>query len=65
MEIRVTKKQNMVVDGVKYKAETNDSCEGCAFQDKMHVACGRAPCGPTLRDDERSVVFVIKKQKAK
>lgn len=66
MEIRVTKKQNMVVDGVKYKAKTSDGgCEGCAFRYNSTSACDAAPCAPHNRDDSRDAIFVIKKQKAK
>lgn len=62
MEIRITKKQNMVVDGVKYKAKAQSSCEGCAFRyGDLAAACTAAPCGPVLRDDGYSVVFIKKK----
>lgn len=63
MEIRITKKQNMVVDGVKYKAYVaQDSCVGCAFHGGKYTgACREAPCIRDMRGDKRSVIFIKKK----
>lgn len=64
MDIKVTKKQNVKVDGVKYKAVLGGTCTGCAFDDTApHEACGRAPCHASSRDDGREVIFVKKESK--
>lgn len=61
MDIKVTKKQNVKVDGVKYKAVLGDSCIGCAFDRGPHFeVCGPAPCQARSRDDGREVIFVKK-----
>lgn len=70
MEIRVTKKQNVVVDGVKYKAvptdefDADDPCTVCHLHRKhfnnTKAACSSAPCGSPDRDDNRDVVFIRK-----
>lgn len=64
MEIRITKKQNVVVDGVKYKAKNSyGGCAGCAFRREVASACDAAPCANHARDDKREVIFVVKKKK--
>lgn len=60
MDVKVTKKQNVKVDGVKYvPQEQRGTCLGCAF-DRAHMraACNLAPC--TGREDSREVIFVLK-----
>lgn len=70
MEIRVTKKQNIVVDGVKYKAKEvgHGVCTGCAFDPGPMAETCRAVrdtdvCTSTYRADGRSVVWVKKEPK--
>ena len=65
--VRVTKKENVVVDGVKYKAKTaksariGDTCELCAFRNRS-AAC--TPCEAPDRKDGRNVYFIVKPPKA-
>lgn len=70
MEIRVTKKQNIVVDGVKYKAKPvpPGTCRGCAFYGpEGRETCRRVGdkdvCDFHSRTDYQSVVWVKKEPK--
>jgi hypothetical protein len=58
MTIEVTKKQNIRIDGVKYKAVASDgTCMGC---DLYEGSCFAVPCVPPDRMDSRHVIFVRK-----
>ena len=65
--VRVTKKENVVVDGVKYKAKTarsarlDDTCAYCALRNRSD-SC--APCEAPDRKDGRNVYFIVKPPKA-
>lgn len=70
MEIRVTKKQNIVVDGVKYKAKPvpPGTCRGCAFYGpERRETCPKVGeekvCTSITRTDDQSVVWVKKEPK--
>lgn len=64
MEIKITKKQNVKVDGVKYVAKAYEGCAGCAFQPiEMDSACREAPCSSGRLLDGLSVIFVKKESK--
>lgn len=63
MEIKITKKQNVIVDGVKYKAVLDGTscggCKDCAFDTpEMQEPCRKAPCELNLRNDSRDVIFI-------
>ena len=62
MDIKITKKQNVKVDGVKYVAKPFDECAECAFNPGRELAdvCTQVPCGQAEREDGRSVIFVRK-----
>lgn len=62
MEIKVTKKQNVKVDGVKFKAQEQASCtcHGCAFDKDLTEVCDYAPCQSHTRGDGMDVIFVRK-----
>jgi hypothetical protein len=68
--VRVTKKENVVVDGVKYKAITAasnshpDTCARCAFRNKGDL-CGPVNCLSWNRKDGRLVYFEAKPKKVK
>jgi hypothetical protein len=68
--VRITKKENVVVDGVKYKAitapsnERSDTCVRCAFRNESHRLCGRVNCIPWYRKDGRSVYFEVAPKKS-
>lgn len=66
MNIKITKKQNVVVDGVKYVTDRVDGyrCTHCAFDMAMHMVCEVAPCGTGERRDGRSIIFIKKVPKA-
>ncbi len=70
MDVRITKKGNVVVDGVKYKAipaprNAGSVCAHCAF-DELREACDPAPCTSTRRSlagyalHRQGVIFVRK-----
>lgn len=59
MDIKITKKQNVKVGGVKYVAKPFQGCAGCAFDNPtFREACGQVHCA-----DGRSVIFVKKEPK--
>lgn len=66
--VRVTMKENVVVDGVKYKAitaasnDTRDSCDRCALRNSGDV-CGEVQCISWHRKDGRPVYFEVKPKK--
>ena len=68
--VRVTLKENVVVDGVKYKAITaasnarENSCVHCAFRNMGNV-CGEVRCLSWDRKDGRPVYFEVKPKKVK
>lgn len=66
-DFRVTKKQNVVVDGVKYKAKPSGSCDACVLKsskyDGVTFRCNSAPCLESERVDGRRVIFVKKNPK--
>ena len=68
--VRVTLKENAVVDGVKYKAVTaasnarENSCARCAFRN-MGDVCGEVQCISWNRKDGRPVYFEVKPKKVK
>lgn len=62
-DIKITKKQNVKVDGVKFKAVPYTGCVDCAF-DKIGDACEVAPCPAYQREDGLSVIFMKKEQVA-
>jgi hypothetical protein len=68
--VRITKKENVVVDGVKYKAikaasnERSDTCVRCSFRSESHRLCGRVNCIPWYRKDGRSVYFEVAPKKS-
>lgn len=67
--VKMTKRGNVRVDGVKYKAVEHNNCRGCAFsrdhgEPSYEPACRYSSCGPMSRDVEgyrlrsKSVIFV-------
>lgn len=68
--VRMTLKENVVIDGVKYKAVTaasnahEDSCDRCAFRN-MGAVCGEVECISWRRKDRRPVYFEVKPKKVK
>lgn len=67
MEIKVTKRGNVVVDGVKYIAKratpTQGYCKGCAFYELE--SCAAFPCSgarrpPNFKLPDQEVIFVKK-----
>ena len=64
---RVTKKQNVVIDGVKYKAveaasgKLQDTCDHCALSRRRTNLCrlGVAKCLGEDRADGRNVYFIV------
>lgn len=58
MNITITKKQNVKIDGVKYKAKRQLDCNGCAFDHRDEKFCRPMPCRAQMRADEHSVIFV-------
>lgn len=67
MNVTVTKKQNVVVDGIKYKAvglTLTKGCRECAFYGggPLENVCTLAPCTAMARQDCHSVIFVKDKR---
>lgn len=64
---QVTKKENIIIDGVKYKAKDvirDGQCDGCALEKEVTAAfCNASPCLPFERQDGREVIFVEAKPK--
>jgi len=65
---QVTKKDNVIIDGVKYKAKNvirAGHCDGCAFEIEGRLSdfCGASPCVSFDRQDSREVIFVEAKPK--
>jgi hypothetical protein len=58
MTLKITKKQNVILDGMKYVAKEYVDCNQCAFT-KIGL-CGEIPCMPHRRHDEQEVHFVFK-----
>ena len=60
MNIKITKKQNVKIDGVKYVAVTaRPDCTGCAFEFTPNMSvCKHIPCCPVIREDGREVIFI-------
>lgn len=58
---KVTKKQNVILNGNKYIAVTKDrdSCDGCEFLELIG-SCRKIPCVPVMRKDGNFVNFVKK-----
>ena len=59
MNITITKKQNIRIDGVKYKAQEYLHKTGCtpcilSLKDRCHAV----PCSPGERTDGKNVIFV-------
>lgn len=65
MDITITKKQNVIVDGVRYQAKpTQGYCMGCAFNPhEFDIACDVAPCTKPRRTDNKDVIFIKKESK--
>lgn len=63
MKFKLTKKQNVVLDGVKYKAvahtSTGHACRQCALDQEVD-ACVLTPCQAHHRADGREVIFIRK-----
>lgn len=65
---QVTKKGNIIINGVKYKAKNvirAGHCDGCALKRKGRLSdfCDALPCLPSDRQDGREVIFVEAKPK--
>ena len=65
---QVTKKGNIIIDGVKYKAKNvirAGHCDGCALEKEGRLSdfCNASPCLPFERQDGREVIFVEAKPK--
>ena len=59
MVIKITKKQNVKVDGVKFVAVPQRDCRGCAFKaGGYEQVCTAVKCGATERADNTSVIFI-------
>jgi hypothetical protein len=50
MNIKITKKGNVKVDGTKYVFKVGGRCGDCAFEHNERV-CDAAPCAPNGRRD--------------
>jgi hypothetical protein len=50
MNIKITKKGNVKVDGTKYVFVRGGICEDCAFSRGTPV-CQAAPCSPLVREE--------------
>lgn len=66
MKVKITKKENVKVDGVKYLAvPAHPSCLGCAFEFAPNMSvCRHTPCVPEARADGRNVIFIQAQEKA-
>ena len=65
MNITVTKKQNIKIDGVKYKAQKylhKTGCTPCALN--LKGRCHVVPCSPGERTDGKNATFVKAEPKA-
>lgn len=68
-KVRVTKKGDVVVDGVKYIAvppasdDHSGTCPRCAFRKDWDL-CGAVPCTSWPRADGCDVYFEVKPRKA-
>ena len=68
MSIKMTKKGNAKLDGVKYKAVPGTTCEGCAFYE-LPLDCDYALCTSRMRNADGythqcvSVIFVKKEKR--
>ena len=49
-------------NGKKYQVnDVNPSCEECAFVGKSESFCGGIPCVPIMREDDKHVNFIRRK----
>ena len=62
MTIKITKKQNVTADGVKYLAKPDRNYSLCAFNSLARI-CISAPCITVDRADNTSVIFIKKEPK--
>lgn len=57
--MRITKKDNVIFEGVKYVAVEyfgKQQCKSCQFKNKM--VCHLIPCMPDERKDFKAVIFL-------
>jgi hypothetical protein len=50
MNIKITKRGNVKIDGTKYVFVPGGECRGCAFY-RMTPVCQAAPCAPLVREE--------------